>query len=250
MLSGFSVNSMHLKNEQITLSNLIRAAVLHFIAGDNDYYVSTTAPVGNFTIGDVWFKIDDKTGKVTVMSWEGKQWITSADDLEFNLHVLNSSFDIEYGFGCVTFYHNPKWTQATEFTQGVTYYVLNDGEYKIAVSQPNVDTDFTSNTYYFADNVEYVVYTNNGTPYVSYSRSQGLYLAKMNVIKEKSDMNNPQNFSKEDLINLSPFIREDEYNDSNFLLTSYESEEEQMSIKQSLLERGIKELKKIYLNFW
>ena len=31
---------------------------------------------------------------------------------------------------------------------------------------------------------EYAAYVINGTPYVSFARSQGLYLAKMNVIKE------------------------------------------------------------------
>ena len=90
---------------------------------------------------------------------------------------------------------------------------------------------------------EYAVYVINGTPSVSYARSQGLCLAKMNVVKEASDMNNY--FTEQELIRLSPFIREDEFSDDNFLLTGYESEEEQMNIKQKLLEAGEEELKKI-----
>ena len=96
-----------------------------------------------------------------------------------------------------------------------------------------------------SDDNKYAAYVIDGVPYVSYIHSQGLCLSKMNFIKEKVDMNNPENFSKEDLISLSPFIREDEFSDSNFLLTGYESEEEQMNIKQELLKAGDEELKKI-----
>jgi hypothetical protein len=42
---------------------------------------------------------------------------------------------------------------------------------------------------------------------------------------------------------LSPFIKEDEFNDSNFLLTRYESEEERIKICQELMEAASKELK-------
>ena len=52
-------------------------------------------------------------------------------------------------------------------------------------------------------------------------------------------------FTEGELIRLSPFLREDEYSDSNFVLTVYESEEEQISVKQSLLAEATKELKKI-----
>ena len=90
---------------------------------------------------------------------------------------------------------------------------------------------------------KYAAYVINGTPYVSYARSQGLCLAKMNVIKEASDMNNY--FTEQELVRLSPFIREDEFSDQNFLLTTHESEEEEMYIKQELLKAGEEELKKI-----
>ena len=41
------------------------------------------------------------------------------------------------------------------------------------------------------------------------------------------------------MIRMSAFLREDEYSDSNFVLTGYESEEEQISVKQSLLADAI-----------
>jgi hypothetical protein len=65
----------------------------------------------------------------------------------------------------------------------------------------------------------------------------------MNYIKELTDMNNY--FNEAERMRLSPFIREDEYSDDNFLLTGYESEAEQMDIKKSLLKAGTEELAKI-----
>jgi hypothetical protein len=115
----------------------------------------------------------------------------------------------------------------------------------ITLTEYNIEFGFISFTVDSDTENEYVAYVSNGTPYVSYARSQGLCLAKMNVIKEATDMNNPENFTEQELVRLSPFIREDEYSDSNFLLTGYESEEEQMNIKQELLNAGDEELKKI-----
>lgn len=92
-------------------------------------------------------------------------------------------------------------------------------------------------------NNEYAVYVSNDTPYIAYSRAQGVCLAQMNRLSELSTIE--KYFTEGELIRLSPFMREDEYSDSNFILTGYESEEEQMSIKKSLLEEAKKELKKI-----
>lgn len=94
-----------------------------------------------------------------------------------------------------------------------------------------------------ADN-EYAVYIgDDGIPYIAYSSSQGVNLSRMNTLKRESVMENF--FTEGELIRLSPFIREDEYNNSNIILTGYESEEEEISIKKALLEEAIKELKKI-----
>lgn len=93
------------------------------------------------------------------------------------------------------------------------------------------------------DNTEYAVYVSDGTPYIAYAHSQGVCLAQMNCLSEWSAIDGY--FTEGELIRLSPFMREDEYNDSNFVLTGYESEEEQFFVKQSLLEEAKKELKKI-----
>lgn len=94
-----------------------------------------------------------------------------------------------------------------------------------------------------ADN-EYAVYIgDDGIPYIAYSRSQGVNLSRMNTLKRESAMENF--FTEGELIRLSPFIREDEYNNSNIILTGYESEEEEISIKKALFKEAVKELKKI-----
>lgn len=90
---------------------------------------------------------------------------------------------------------------------------------------------------------EYAVYVANGIPYIAYSRSQGVCLAQMSRLSEMTSMDGY--FTEGELIRLSPFMREDEYSDVNFILTGYESEEEQISIKKDLLEEAKKELKKI-----
>lgn len=91
---------------------------------------------------------------------------------------------------------------------------------------------------------EYAVYIgDNGIPYIAYSRSQGVNLSRMNSLKKQSAMENF--FTEGELIRLSPFIREDEYTNDNIILTGYESEEEEISIKKTLLQEATKELKKI-----
>lgn len=87
----------------------------------------------------------------------------------------------------------------------------------------------------------YAVYIQGTTPYVSYANSQGVYQMIREYIRDKTEMN--KFFTVDQWIRLSPFIKEDEFNDSNFLLTGYESEEERIKICQELMEAADKELK-------
>lgn len=86
----------------------------------------------------------------------------------------------------------------------------------------------------------FAVYLKGTTPYVSYANSQGVYQMIMEYIRDKTEMN--KFFTVDQWIRLSPFIKEDEFNDSNFLLTGYESEEERIEICQELMESATKEL--------
>jgi hypothetical protein len=87
----------------------------------------------------------------------------------------------------------------------------------------------------------FAVYLKGTTPYVSYANSQGVYQMIRDYIRDKTEMN--KFFTEDQWIRLSPFIKEDEFNDSNFLLTGYESEEERIKICQELMDAADKELK-------
>lgn len=86
----------------------------------------------------------------------------------------------------------------------------------------------------------FTVYLNGTKPYVSYNNSQGVYQMIMDYIRSETEMS--KFFTLDQWIRLSPFIKEDEFNDSNFLLTGYESEEERIKICQELMEEAAKEL--------
>ena len=87
----------------------------------------------------------------------------------------------------------------------------------------------------------FVVYLKGTTPYIAYDNSQGMYQMMMEYIRDKTEMS--KFFTVDQWIRLSPFIKEDEFTDSNFLLTGYESEEERIKICQELMEAANKELK-------
>ena len=98
---------------------------------------------------------------------------------------------------------------------------------------------YTFTTSKYPDEV-FVIYLDGTVPYVSYQNSIGMHLAEMNRLSQLADFE--KFFTEDQWIRLSPFIREDEFSDSNFLLTGYESEEERLEICQELTEAANKEL--------
>lgn len=97
---------------------------------------------------------------------------------------------------------------------------------------------FTTSVY---PNKIFAVYLIGTTPYVAYAESRGVYLTKMNRFSKLTDVESF--FTEDQWIRLSPLIREDEYNDSNFLLTGYESETERLEVCNELMVAAAKELK-------
>ena len=87
----------------------------------------------------------------------------------------------------------------------------------------------------------YAIYLKNGIPYVSYLTSTAVWQLKMDYYKSITNMETF--FSEDEWMKLSPFIREDEFTDDNFVLTRYESEEERSDICKQLLKNAQKELK-------
>lgn len=152
------------------------------------------------------------------------------------LYTFTTSFDpIVYGKNTKPFNIAEKYYIKT----GVEVYI------PIVVSAEefanyNGQTDATTLYVVTSGNI-FAVYLKGTTPYVAYANSQGVYQMIMEYIRDKTDMN--KFFTVDQWIRLSPFIKEDEFNDSNFLLTGYESEEERIKICQELMEAADKELK-------
>ena len=88
---------------------------------------------------------------------------------------------------------------------------------------------------------EFAIYLQGSTPYVAYLNSVGVAQAKMNYYSQQSELR--QFFNDSQWSRLSPLIREDEFTDSNYLLTSYESEAERLEVYKELAEAASKELK-------
>lgn len=68
-------------------------------------------------------------------------------------------------------------------------------------------------------------------------------MAQMNVISDAIELEN--NFTPEQIANLNPFIREDQYEDSHFLITDLDDDKSAMETRQELLKAADKELAKI-----
>lgn len=153
------------------------------------------------------------------------------------LYTFTTSFDpIVYG-------KNTK-----PYSQLETYYIKDEvmeAYSPILITEESFkDYDATSNAktlYVQTSGHIFAVYLKGTTPYVAYANSEGVYNMIMQYIKSQTEMN--KFFTVDQWIRLSPFIKEDEFNDSNFLLNGYESEEESIKICQELMDAADKELK-------
>ncbi len=119
----------------------------------------------------------------------------------------------------------------------------SDPDYAVIITGGTLSHDLIT-TYTFttpkADG-KFVIYLDGTTPYLMHLNSQGYWDAKKNAIVKKTEFSSF--FTPEQWAALSPLIREDEYTDDNFLLTTYESEEERLEICKTLMEEANKELK-------
>lgn len=107
----------------------------------------------------------------------------------------------------------------------------------------NVLYVFTTSMYKKDPTQKFAIYLNGTTPYIAFLESQGVYQMQMEYYNKITEIKNF--FNEDQWIRLSPFIREDEFNDTNYLLTGYESEEERTDICEELMEAATKELKSL-----
>lgn len=162
-------------------------------------------------------------------------------DAPYKLYTFTTSFDP------IVYSKNTKSYSTVEqyYTKHDTMEVYTP----ISITSQEVFSTYDGTTnaktlYVVTSGHTFAVYLKDDTPYVAYANSQGVYQMIMEYIRDKTEMS--EFFKEGDLwLRLSPFIKEDEYNDSNFLLTGYESEEERISICEELMEAAEKELKSL-----
>lgn len=143
------------------------------------------------------------------------------------------------------------WSYGEQLDRAIVYNGTSDiafyetaVDYFGAVTRGTLNTSDVILTYTFTTpnaEGEFVIYLDGTTPYLMHLNSQGYWDAKKNAIAKKTELSSF--FTAEQWAALSPLIREDEYTDDNFLLTTYESEEERLEICKTLMEEANKELK-------
>ena len=141
-------------------------------------------------------------------------------------------------------------TNTEEYDTNTQYYIKTDafvynpidiGNQEIFAKYTGITDEMT--LYVITKGHTFAIYIKDDKPYVAYLHSQGVYQMIMDHIRAQTEMSDY--FTDDQWIRLSPFIKEDEYTDSNFLLTGYESEEERISIAKELMESAAKELKSL-----
>lgn len=148
--------------------------------------------------------------------------------------------DEQYYQKVITVYDLDTHQPATETT--AEDRKVNIETYKPVSVEGEEDYEEKKDTLYILqkDNL-FAVYLVGTIPYVAYAESMGVYMAKRQAISRKTDFESF--FDKDQWMRLSPLIREDVFEDSNFFYTGYESTEEEFNIVRELVEAATKELK-------
>lgn len=207
-----------------------------------------------YAAADAFFRTD-KDGNDTIIIANGTLHTAYGIPIfTFTHHSTQQSYvaasgvynaDMDYYKKIITVYDLDTYQPATETTKEdrrvniETYMPIDIMSKEVYDAYDGSSNDKT--LYVLQKDNLFAVYLVGNVPYVAYSESQGIYKATMNAISQLTELENF--FSKEQWIALSPLIREDEYSDSNFLLTGYESEEERLRICNELNEAASKELK-------
>lgn len=155
----------------------------------------------------------------------------------FPLYTFTTSYDpIVYGLNTKPYnYFTQYYTKLNAFS----YAPVNiDGEEVFNTYDGSTED---KKLYVTTSGNVYAVYLNGTTPYIAYANSEGVYNMIMGYIRSNTEMD--KFFTADQWIRLSPFIKEDEFNDSNFFITEYDSEEEKQRIAKELMEAASKELK-------
>ena len=240
-----------------------------FSQEDYQCVASEEAPTGTIANGTRW--LDTDSNPPALYKWNGQKWVLIATDANpSDLENYQRYMDNYQKLKVVQEVLLEKERQAEYYMNGYAVpdrkIVLNpnDGSslegnlYRVAeahfkeltastgvkytITRVSLNSNLPLYTFLtsFDPSHTFAVYLNGTTPYVSYADSRGVYQMIRDYIRNKTEMSNF--FTEDQWIRLSPFIREDEFSDSNFLLTGYESEEERIKICKELMDAAAKEL--------
>lgn len=197
---------------------------------------------------------------------------TESDDKD-KVIISNGTLHTDYNIPIFTFTHHStqqSYTRAGAYNENTQYYQKIITVYDLDTHQPatastannrkvNIETyqpiaiasKEVYDTYDGSSNVKtlyvlqkdnlFAVYLVGKTPYIAYAESMGVYMTKRQAISKETDFESF--FDKDQWARLSPLIREDVFEDSNFFYTGYESTEEEFKIVRELVESATKELK-------
>ena len=227
--------------------------------------VQDEEPEGDYVDGTRW--LDTNSNPVVLKEYNGNSWVSisatvsSADQANYENYqryidnynklvavqqVLSSKErEAEYCLNGYVVADRVIKSNSTTLKSDMKNAALTHlGEFYSSTNIAEVQFNANLPLYTFKTSVDtnqtFVVYLKGTQPYIAYNNSQGVYQMIMEYIRDKTEMG--KFFTVDQWIRLSPFIKEDEFNDSNFLLTGYESEEERIEICQELMEAAAKEL--------
>ena len=230
-------------------------------------YVGDEPPTGTINEGTRWFDTNETDSKKMLKKYDGTKWVST--DVEVSEEdranyenyqryidnynklqavqqvLLQKEKEAEYwlnGYAVSSIRINADEIRETKveaaFDQAARTHFEGSSITRVSFD-PNLPLwEFTTSAY---PDKQFVVYLRNSIPYIAYKESRGVYQAKMDRYSQLTDFE--AFFYEDQWIRLSPLIREDEYNDSNFLLTGYESETERLEVCNELMEYASKELK-------
>lgn len=230
-------------------------------------YVGDEPPTGTINEGTRWFDTNETDTTKMLKKYNGTEWVStdaevSEEDREnyenYQRYIdnynklqavqqvlLQKEKEAEYwlnGYAVSSMRINADEIRETEaevaFDQAARTHFEGSSITRVGFDSTLPLWEFTTSAY---PDKQFVVYLKGSTPYIAYKESRGVYQAKMDRFSQLTDFETF--FDEDQWIRLSPLIREDEYNDDNFLLTGYESETERLEVCNELMEYASKELK-------
>lgn len=243
-------------NGQLLEGDMHRAAETHF-AELNSYYIPNTAAfnpntqyyirknaytytavaIANKTEFDKYNgSTEDKT--LYVIKSTGKKYTITRVGINENLplYTFTTSYDpIKYGQNTKPFNPNTQYYKKLNAFAYAPVVIANETDFNTYNGSSEDKT-----LYVITSGHTYAVYLSGTTPYVAYADSMGVYQMIRDYIRDETETN--KFFNEDQWIRLSPFIREDEFSDSNFFWTDYDSEEQKIQVMDELMKAANKEL--------